>query len=361
MRTKTHSPRLFKTAITLAALAACDAEPSAVADAFEVEFRDDYKVSGDKLNTNFLDEIHPLNDLPTSPNASSDVQIQEIRSGHCLDTSNDLVFGSFSTSSVGVSVPVSSNGVLGTILVSDTSNPGFTCRVEGELWEDTYWEIVSEHDGQTVVTDLWLHDVEVDPHGNTAYEWYVNYLRIHPDAGRPEYRPTCDEDVDGSAIDETLKFHSYLIPGLEISSSADFTLDPNPTTMAVMCRSGAVGKSIAWGYSPWTFGVDTHELATRMVRADYCGTGESFTVSGTQIWVESVLGPDANPPDSTDYDYEAVWDAALGRASCVDVPRLGGGPGFNCAPEDAIPACIDDDFDLPGTQSLLFTYTPIAE
>ncbi|MEX1367133.1 MAG: ADYC domain-containing protein [Nannocystaceae bacterium] len=354
----TRSPVYVTLATTLAALSACAFEPSPAIDTFELEFRDDYKTTGEKLNTNFLgeDEDYPLDILPTAPGGVSDVSVDQIHTSHCLDSTDVVIYGSFSTGTTPPHVPLSGDGVLGTLMVADTSDPSVTCRVEGELWEDTYWDITATIEGEIIQTDLWLRDVSVDQHGNTAYEWYVNVLQIDPNAGRPEYRPTCDEDVEGTAIDQTLEYHAYLVGSLDVDGNADFSLVAGEDSMFLACRSGAIGKSIAWGYAPWSFGIDTHELATRMVRADYCGDGMSSTVKGTEIWVRSVLGPDPVPPESPAYVSEAVWDEELERASCVGTPRLGGGPGFTCAAGGSIPACDDDDFDVPDPSSLLFTH-----
>ena len=54
---------------------------------------------------------------------------------------------------------------------------------------------------------------------------------------------------------------------------------------------GAIAKCVLWGYRPWATYNGTplaqyHQACTRMVRADYCGTGTSYTVTGNRISVE---------------------------------------------------------------------------
>jgi hypothetical protein len=51
----------------------------------------------------------------------------------------------------------------------------------------------------------------------------------------------------------------------------------------VTCTSGAIGKCVRFGYKPWATDKsgsslwDLHQSCVRMVRADYCGDGQSFT------------------------------------------------------------------------------------
>ena len=70
--------------------------------------------------------------------------------------------------------------------------------------------------------------------------------------------------------------------------------DTNVVTFA--CRGAALAKCVEWGYIPWHTAEDCkngpcqvislkehHQACTRMVRADYCGDGRSYTFDHTPI------------------------------------------------------------------------------
>ena len=111
----------------------------------------------------------------------------------------------------------------------------------------------------------------------------------------------------------------------------------------IACTKGAVGKAAAkWGYWPSEMdpftqpgdGRTSFETAVRVVRADYCGDGVSWTLPGTKLEVFDSLvhtsttdtAHDTQPERSV---IEAVWDA--GGALCLDYPRIAGNYP-SCAP-----------------------------
>lgn len=348
-------------ALAIALVPACDSEATVDASELDSSFRDDHKTTGEKLNTNFLGdaEDYPLDNLPTAVGGEPNVAIPEIRASRCRDVSGMVLFGDF-VSEAYPTITVTADGRLDPITVSEVGAPATTCTVDSDLWIDTFWEVEVVVDAvTTVATDLWLHDANTDAvHGYTSYEWYVNFHRIEDTEDRPQYRPTCDEDVTDAA-DPNLRYFAYLVPGMRVDGNGSFDVDPNADTVFIACRSGAVGKSISWGYAPWDHGTDAHELATRMVRADYCGDGISHTAAGTEIWVHSTLGPDPLAPAVAMYDREAIWNLADGHASCVDRPRLAvvpGATGFDCGAEGILPLCAasheeDDD-------AIIITHSP---
>jgi hypothetical protein len=77
------------------------------------------------------------------------------------------------------------------------------------------------------------------------------------------------------------------------------------------CRTAALAKCVEFGYRPWsvksgTSLADHHQACTRMVRADYCGTGQAHTVSGTPVHVLDKLGVQTADPN-VPYVVEAEW------------------------------------------------------
>lgn len=95
------------------------------------------------------------------------------------------------------------------------------------------------------------------------------------------------------------------------------TAGGHTATTSFSCMDGAIAKCVAWGWAPWKASADVHQACTRMVRADYCGTGISFTRNGVPIWSWDGKGPDDRPADQL---FEAGW----GRdgAKCVQRTRF---------------------------------------
>jgi hypothetical protein len=117
------------------------------------------------------------------------------------------------------------------------------------------------------------------------------------------------------------------IEAIPIAGSWDPSGIHNPivgTTFA--CRDGAAGKCLyCHRYLPWISGSDQENLlqsCTRMVRADYCGTGMDNTIGGTPIISgdflnQHIWNPFPSPPDS--FFYEATWGPD--GAFCVNRQR----------------------------------------
>jgi ADYC domain-containing protein len=84
---------------------------------------------------------------------------------------------------------------------------------------------------------------------------------------------------------------------------------------------------VRFGYQPWKMAADRRPMrdyynaCTRLVRADYCGDGRSFTRDGTSIDVWDSVG--IQTPDTGDdpaYSFEAGWGAD--GAVCVARTRI---------------------------------------
>jgi hypothetical protein len=82
------------------------------------------------------------------------------------------------------------------------------------------------------------------------------------------------------------------------------------STITFGCRSAALGKCVDLGYDPWYTYLGRslrpfHQTCTRVLRADYCGDGSSYTVNGTLINLYDVLGIQQ---DTETWTFEAQWD-----------------------------------------------------
>jgi len=103
--------------------------------------------------------------------------------------------------------------------------------------------------------------------------------------------------------------------------------DADGATLA--CASGALGKCVEWGFAPWNVDADSFTACTRMVRADYCGDGRSFTIPGVRIAFERWRKGNPLPTavaamrPSARFGFEALWSADGAR--CVRTSRVAGG------------------------------------
>ncbi|WP_437529237.1 ADYC domain-containing protein [Sorangium sp. So ce726] len=116
-------------------------------------------------------------------------------------------------------------------------------------------------------------------------------------------------------------------------------LDDDSDAFTFACVTSAVAKCNVWGYGPAFLGtagdpVPNHlqEACTRMARADYCGTGVSWTRDGTTIGIWDTKTPlDSQTTATTEegkFAFEAAWTSV--GALCVARPRW----------EDRAPKCI---------------------
>jgi hypothetical protein len=119
--------------------------------------------------------------------------------------------------------------------------------------------------------------------------------------------PLCGEDASGAILAVPLAGtwdHSAgtATGGSWSSSGGSFTL---------ACRGAALAKCVEFGYEPWksVSGVslrDYHQACTRMLRADYCGDGTSWTANGTEINLYDDLGIQL---DAATWHIDAEWSA----------------------------------------------------
>jgi len=220
-----------------------------------------------------------------------------------------------------------------------------------------------------------LDAAAVSHDGGGVVEMRLEVGWIHPDGVVPMV-PGFSEDSDelhATQLGSIPTYTFYYVKDGEPTSTCSTSLVPGPTHVSavlyndvaidelsgeisfeddiiqIACLEGAVGKAGGlWGY--WPNEVDDEsamlagdprenfETTTRVVRADYCADGSSWTVTGTEVELYDVFGH--TPADSTKTDYgpdrptvEAVWGPS--GALCLDNQRHVGGGGPSCG----IPSC----------------------
>lgn len=114
-----------------------------------------------------------------------------------------------------------------------------------------------------------------------------------------EDRNVCEGDDKG-----------MFVPGVWDATAARqdrMTVGGTEISVSFSCRTGAIAKCVTWGYAPWKVGADLHQTCTRMVRADYCGTGVSYTKDGTLIDVFDAKGIQLPTTSDASLAFEAGW------------------------------------------------------
>ena len=126
-----------------------------------------------------------------------------------------------------------------------------------------------------------------------------------------EWQTVCPPDSTGSV-------ETYFLQG---DWDARGRYWPERNGFSLACVSSAAGKCLQLGYLPWRRELlPAFQACTRMVRADYCGDGRSFTREGVVIDVSDDLGIQF-PEPAPGMQFEAAWspDGAI----CVHHTRLG--------------------------------------
>jgi hypothetical protein len=158
------------------------------------------------------------------------------------------------------------------------------------------------------------------------------------------WRPLCGVDSDGTmnlaiALEGSWDYGQGATGG----SHRD---DPSVFTFA--CEGHALAKCVEMGYKPWQRVMEcthaegcrkgtlaaAHQTCTRMLRADYCGDGTSYTVEGTEVNAYDVFGVRT---DALPWTLEAEWGPD--GATCVARERLLDGPIPPCMNELARASC----------------------
>ena len=113
------------------------------------------------------------------------------------------------------------------------------------------------------------------------------------------------------------------IPGYWRRDGSYAPLPPGEVTWT--CTAGAHVKCLRLGYYPWASTEDGlslqpyHQACMRMIRADYCGNGTSFTVAGKHIQVADMTGERHHSAKRYGV-FEAVW--GVHGAVCVRRARV---------------------------------------
>lgn len=170
---------------------------------------------------------------------------------------------------------------------------------------------VGDERGGTLTVRIDGHAVDrKDPAGE------VVLYRMSAQDERGGWRELCDPDPAGERW-------AFPIEGTWTATGEHL---PGPAgALTVTCSSGTVGKCVRAGYKPWaslpdgTSLWDHHQACVRMLRADYCGDGRSWTRDGTAVDIYDRVGIQRTEPVAG-MGFEAGW--GKDGATCVAKPRI---------------------------------------
>jgi ADYC domain len=159
--------------------------------------------------------------------------------------------------------------------------------------------ILTSVDNQGQRLTLKIQDVAPDPKDREG-ELYL-YTVAYQNAPASQWQNLCQPDREGIA---------KAIPLSGQWDSKGHFKDDGKVTFA--CTNSVLAKCVRWGYKPWKTVQgkslrEFHQACTRMVRADYCGTGVAHTQEGTQIDVYDQLGIQKRV-NKSGMTFEAAWN-----------------------------------------------------
>lgn len=232
---------------------------------------------------------------------------------------------------------------------------GMAGPVSGTFYEgtDLSAKVIDSAGGAPELVTLRIDHIEAAEADSDVLLHWVS-VHTYDDQQRPVVYPLCQDDAN--RVFPAIVLRGEWSQDEGVSWGGD-QINDSAYRVTFACVTGALGKcaadcvsdsacaaknvSVALGYRRWAapelaslgngvfrwrdYAMD-HQACTRMVRADYCGDGVSWTETGTAIDVYDKTRVNGmwEDPASPDWDYEATWneDGAV-RIQCG---RLSGTP-----------------------------------
>lgn len=238
-----------------------------------------------------------------------------------------------------------------------------------------FWQRPSHHvigallnatldDGSEITLRIDGFEPSEEPGFEDVYYYTVSYQT------EDAWEPLCGVDDDGEPIPAVPLSGEW---NYEEGVSGGGAHVEHEGAITFGCRGYVLAKCVEMGYRPWLEGLACeddspgrahcerlslqghHQACTRMLRADYCGDGTSYTNDGTYINAYDDLELRF---DSEDWLFEAEWDAD--GAICVSRERLNPPMLPHCFEALLEDGCGDLEHFAEGTLIMSETEPPIA-
>lgn len=174
------------------------------------------------------------------------------------------------------------------------------------------------YSGADLVGSRWQLTLLDEADGGEVEIWIASHVQVSPKESRYVFETL---DLDGNVVPvcaaDSAGNHT-LIPIKDVTVDAmTGDMATRKDTVYLACTSGAIGKAIVWGYKPWDRVLSEFEVATRVVRADYCFDGTPWTETGIALQLRDKYNINTflHASDPT----EVVWTKT--GAACVSTPR----------------------------------------
>ena len=163
-----------------------------------------------------------------------------------------------------------------------------------------------------------------DPYCGTASWDGECVAEANAECGTTAAASTVGDSVCGYTGGGTTAIQAVFVPGTfdthwGAQGNGGRTSSSSSSLFTIACRGvGAIAKCVDFGYKPWLSSRNDqlHQSCVRMVRADYCGDGSSFTRDGQTINVEdaNVITADADiqtvTTNPTNMAFDGAWTPA---------------------------------------------------
>jgi len=136
--------------------------------------------------------------------------------------------------------------------------------------------------------------------GTNADVWFYS-VSFQTSTG---WSPLCGVDASGIPV------QAIAVPGVWTGTANNYASSATQFTWA--CRAKTVAKCVELGYKPWKSLSNQLASCVRLLRADYCGTGVSYTKDGTLLNLYDNVGVQA---DAEAWGLEAGWGPS--GATCL--------------------------------------------
>jgi len=300
MMSRTHL--FLALALSLSAASACDeALDSDFAADDDIAFRPGgFGSSGLKLNTNALGD-HPLHELNRKGEIHENVELVAV---YIRTLYKDKV--------------------IYLKLEEQWSEKGqLYGRIQGTIYKGkdfvgSRWDI-NTYGGGIVKRMMTVHSYRYDPaDGNHKYVFaYPKDATYGMHFYTKKYQYIKDSNMLAACANESGEgLEAVVYEDLHVDMTSGY-VSQKDSLINIACLDAGIGKAALWGYRPWDIGYYQFMGAIRVIRADYCGDGDSWTRAGTALDVEDKWGINTffDPTLKT----ETLWTPK--GAACVTRPR----------------------------------------